>query len=92
MAAKSKKILPAPADIDIESEAAPGLAPLFSPMSLDSFADLGRDNFAAMTKANLALSEGLQAIGHELLAYATSSLEARAKRRRRCSAPRRSTR
>ena len=75
MAAKSKKVLPAAADIDIESEAAPGLAPLFSPMSLDSLADLGRDNFAAMTKANLALSEGLQAIGHELLAYATSSLE-----------------
>lgn len=75
MAAKSKKVLPAAADIDIESEVAPGLAPLFSPMSLDSLADLGRDNFAAMTKANLALSEGLQAIGHELLAYATSSLE-----------------
>lgn len=76
MAAKSKKVLPAvAADIDIESEAAPGLAPLFSPMSLDSLADLGRDNFAAMTKANLALSEGLQAIGHEILAYATSSFE-----------------
>lgn len=79
MAAKSKKAVPAAmaaaADIDIESEGAAGWAPLFSPMSLDSLADLSRDNLAAMTKANLALSEGLQAIGHEILAYATSTLE-----------------
>jgi len=44
-------------------------------MNLESIADFGRDYVAAVTKANLALSEGLQAIGHEMLAYATSSFE-----------------
>jgi hypothetical protein len=75
MAVKSKKAVAAAADIDIESAAVPGTMALFSPMSLDSFADFSRDTFAAVTKSNLALSEGLQAIGHEILAYATSSLE-----------------
>ena len=75
MAAKSKKTVAAAPDIGIESEAAGGMAALFSPMSFDSLADLSRDNFAAVTKANRALSDGLQAIGHEILAYATSSFE-----------------
>jgi hypothetical protein len=50
-------------------------AAVFVPLSLDSLADLGRDNFAAVTKANRALTEGLQAIGQQLFAYATNSLE-----------------
>jgi hypothetical protein len=50
-------------------------AVVFGPLSLDSLADLGRDNFAAVTKANRVLSEGMQAIGHQLFAYATKSLE-----------------
>ena len=50
-------------------------AAAFVPLSLDSLADLGCDNFAAVTKANRALSEGLQAIGQQLFAYATNSLE-----------------
>jgi hypothetical protein len=45
------------------------------PLGLESLADLGRANFAAVTKANRALSEGLQAIGQQLFAYATNSLE-----------------
>lgn len=79
MPAKAKKSVPAAMAvapyINSESEAAINWTPLFSPMSLNSLADFSRDNIAAMTKANLALSEGLQAIGHELLAYATSALE-----------------
>jgi hypothetical protein len=46
-----------------------------SPLSLESMVDIGRANIAAVTKANLALSQGLQAIGQELVLYAASSLE-----------------
>jgi hypothetical protein len=47
----------------------------FAPLSLESLADLSRENFEAMTKANRALTEGLQALGQEILTYARSSLE-----------------
>ena len=50
-------------------------APVFKPLGLDALADLGRDNFAAVTEANRALSEGLRAIGQQLFTYATNSLE-----------------
>jgi hypothetical protein len=43
-------------------------------MSLESFADLGRENMEAMAKSNLALSEGLGAIGEELFACAKTAL------------------
>lgn len=47
-----------------------------APMSLgfESLADLGRENLAAVTKANLALSQGLGAIGDELFDYAKSAI------------------
>jgi hypothetical protein len=79
MAAKSKKAVPAAALA--EPGAAPGTelgigwAPLFPAVGLESMADFGRDYIAVMTKANLALSEGLQAIGQEMLAYATNAFE-----------------
>ena len=38
-------------------------------------ADLGRENFAAMLRANAALSEGLEAIGKEVILYARTSFE-----------------
>ncbi len=87
MPAKSKKSLTvvAPAAAPVEMPSAPETrqigpdieiaAAVFAPLSLDSLADLGRDNFAAVTKANRALSQGLQAIGQQLFAYATNSLE-----------------
>ena len=79
MAAKSKKTVPAAmiveAAVETGAEARTGWAPRFPAMSLDSMADFGRDYFAAVAKANVALSEGLQAIGHEMLAYATNTLE-----------------
>jgi phasin family protein len=49
-------------------------APMFSGMNLESFADLGRENIAAVTRANVVWSEGVQAIGQEILTYAKSSL------------------
>lgn len=74
MAAKSKKPAPATASASASEPAAPAAPAPFSPMSLESLADLGRKNIAAMAEANLALNAGLGAIGQELLAYAKSTL------------------
>jgi hypothetical protein len=46
---------------------------------LAALADLGRENAAALAKSNLALSEGLQAIGEEVLGYARLSFESASK-------------
>ena len=69
MAGKAKKPTPAPATVAL----APS-AQAISPVSIESLADLGRKNIAAMAKVNLALSAGLGAIGDELFAYAKSTL------------------
>ncbi len=51
-------------------------APSFYPaLSLESLAGLGCANLAAVTKANLALSQGMQAIGQEMLRCAQSVFE-----------------
>lgn len=44
-------------------------------VSYEELADLGRENFAAVLKANAALSEGLEAIGKEVIVYARASFE-----------------
>jgi hypothetical protein len=79
MAAKSKKLsLPA----ELASFASPpALAPKppFAPMSLESLADFGRENLAAVTKANLALSEGIQAMSQEIFGFAQVSFASAAK-------------
>ncbi|HXQ49583.1 MAG TPA: phasin family protein [Stellaceae bacterium] len=79
MAVKPKKAETVPATLPgpISSEFATPQAwgPLFSAMNLESFADLGRENIAAVTKANVLWSEGVQAIGQEILTYAKSSLK-----------------
>jgi phasin family protein len=41
----------------------------------EELADLGRENFAAILRANAALTEGLEAIGKEMIGYARSSFE-----------------
>jgi phasin family protein len=41
----------------------------------DQLADLGRENFAAVLRANAALSEGFEAIGKEVILYARRSFE-----------------
>lgn len=37
--------------------------------------DLGRENFAAVLRANAALAEGMETIGKEVMGYARNSLE-----------------
>jgi hypothetical protein len=79
MATKSKKpSLPVELEV-IASAPALTSKPGFPPMSLESLADLGRENLAAVTKANLALSEGIQAMSQELFGYAQLSLASAAK-------------
>ena len=41
----------------------------------EELADLGRENFAAVLRANAALTEGMGAIGKEVMGYARNSLE-----------------
>ena len=78
MVAKTKKpaALPVPVEATPAALAAPAPLPAVSPESLsfESFAEMGRENLAAVAKSNLALSEGLGAIGEELFAYAKTAL------------------
>jgi hypothetical protein len=79
MATKSKK-QSLPVELEaIASSPSPLPRPGFAPMSLESLTDLGRENLAAMTKANLALSEGIQAMSQEIFGYAQLSLASAAK-------------
>lgn len=41
----------------------------------EQLADLGRENFAAVLQANQALSQGLEAIGKEVIFFARTSFE-----------------
>jgi phasin family protein len=74
MASKSKKPVVAVTEMGEPSNGGAAPAP-FTPLDFESLVDLGRENFAAAAKANRALSEGMQAIGQEILTYARSSLE-----------------
>ena len=74
MASKPKKSFVAATEPAERPSDIPMAAP-FAPLDLETFVDLGRENIAAVAKANLALSEGMQAIGQEILTYARSSLE-----------------
>jgi hypothetical protein len=74
MAVKSKKpLLPTELAADAATPAA-ALGPIFPAMSLESFADLGRDNLAAMTRANQVWSEGMQTMSQEILGFAQLSM------------------
>lgn len=79
MASKSKKhtllVGPAPSP----SAPAPAAQPFLPPASLESLAGLGRENLAAMTKANLALNEGMQAVSQEIFGLAQLSIASAAK-------------
>jgi phasin family protein len=74
MASKSK-ILASAVTEAVESPVPGAMPPMFPTISMEDLADLGRENLAAVTKANLALSEGFQAIGQEILVYTRSALE-----------------
>ncbi len=74
MATKVKK--PATAEaaaIELNGAAAAAPAVLF--VGYEELADLGRENFAAVLRANAALTEGFEAIGKEVMGYARNSLE-----------------
>jgi phasin family protein len=44
-------------------------------LGCEELADLGRENLAAVLRANAAFSEGAEAIGKEMMGYARSSFE-----------------
>jgi len=82
MATRPKKPVVAtlPAVIEPVPESAvlapvPTMPQLPAAFTLDSLADLGRENLAAMAQANLALSDGLKAMSEEIFTYAFSALE-----------------
>jgi phasin family protein len=68
--AKTKKPAVAATSAKANGEAA---AVLFA--GYEELADLGRENMAAVMRANTALSSGLEAIGKEVILYARSSFE-----------------
>lgn len=73
MAARARK--PAAAAAVGAESAAAALPNLLPNLGYDEFADLGRDNLAAVMKANAAFSEGLEAISKEMLGFTRASLE-----------------
>ena len=81
MAAKTKKPATAVAAATATAETKvengePAAAVLFASFSgYEELADLGRENFAAILRANAALTEGLEAIGKEVIGYARTSFE-----------------
>jgi hypothetical protein len=83
MASKSKKhtLLAGPVSSPSASApaSAPTVKPFLPPVSLESLAGLGRENLAAMTKANLALTEGMQAVSQEIFGLAQLSIARAAK-------------
>lgn len=80
MATKTKKpatavAVAATAETKVEN-GQPTAAVLFAGFAgYEELADLGRENFAALLRANAALTEGLEAIGKEVIGYARSSFE-----------------
>jgi hypothetical protein len=70
MAKAKKAAAAAPAAAPANGEAASALF-----KGYEQWADLGRENFAAVLRANAALSEGLEAIGKEVILYARRSFE-----------------
>jgi hypothetical protein len=50
-------------------------AALKTNVNYEELAELGRQNLSAVVKANEVLSEGLEAIGKELVGYAKTSME-----------------
>jgi phasin family protein len=75
MATKPKKPIAPVASIGAELVPAAPMEAATTAFSLDSLADLGRENLAAVTQANMALSDGFKAISEEIFTYAFSALE-----------------
>jgi len=75
MATKVKKPATAEAVATELNGAAAAVAPAAPFAGYEELADLGRENFAAVLRANAALTEGLEAMGKEVMGYARNSFE-----------------
>jgi phasin family protein len=75
MATKVKKLATADAAAAEFDGAADAAVPAGVFAGYEELADLGRENFAAVLRANAALTEGMEAIGKEVMGYARNSLE-----------------
>jgi phasin family protein len=75
MATKVKKLATADAAAAAFNGAAAATVPAGVFAGYEELADLGRENFAAVLRANAALTEGIEAIGKEVMGYARNSLE-----------------
>jgi phasin family protein len=83
MATKVKKPTTEVATSALEGAGAPTPTPTPTPAPVpatlfagyEELADLGRENFAAVLRANAALSDGLEAISKEMMGYARHSFE-----------------
>ena len=74
MTSKAKKAATAEAAAgELNGAAATASAGIFA--GYEELAELGRENFAAVLRANAVLSEGMEAIGKEVVCYAHDSLE-----------------
>jgi phasin family protein len=72
MATKVKKPATETAPAELNGAAA---APAALFVGYEELADLGRENFAAVLRANAALTEGFEAISKEMMGYARNSFE-----------------
>jgi phasin family protein len=79
MATKVKKPTTEVTTSALEGAVAPAPVPAAAPATLfagyEELADLGRENLAAVLRANAALSDGLEAISKEMMGYARHSFE-----------------
>jgi phasin family protein len=75
MATRVKKPATAEATNELNGVAANAAVPAGVFAGYEDLADLGRENFAAVLRANAALTEGMEAIGKEVMGYARNSLE-----------------
>ena len=76
MATRVKKAAPAEATTtEVNGTTATAVLPAGMFGGYEELADLGRENFAAVWRANAAFSEGMEAIGKEVMGYARNSLE-----------------
>ena len=74
MTSKAKKATTAEAAAgELNGAATAASAGIFA--GYDELAELGRENFAAVLRANAVLTEGMEAIGQEVVGYARNALE-----------------
>ena len=72
--AKRKKGSPAAAELVLtEATATAAMGDSDDALASEKFAELGRENLAALWRANAALSQALEAVNHQVIDYVRSS-------------------